>query len=389
VYDFDFYQAPEMYETPHWDIARKLKDEAPPIFFTPRNGGHWVVTRAADTVEMYRNYEVFSNNPIYNYQKGSNPTRHLPLYYDPPEHTEARRIFAPLFVPGAVNRMEPVIRELSIELIEGVLGRGHCEFVSEISKVFPTTIFLKLADSPLHLRARLVDLAEAYLHSKDVKAGQQALLELAGVLKGLIDAKRDNPKEDLVSRIVTARFQGRPLTDQESVGAAAFMFLAGLDTVAALISFVMQFLARNPGHYRRLVQDPKLIGAALEELTRVSGVAMPERGCAQDTVYKGIEIKKGDRLVYLLQVSGMNDPELERPEIVDFDREVSNHLVFGSGPHRCLGSHLARLEIRVFLEEWVKRIPAFRISNDETVKIQGGTTWVPYALPLAWGRPAG
>jgi cytochrome P450 len=388
IYDFDFNVEPTRTETPHWDVTKKLAAEAPPIFFTPRNGGHWVVTTAADTVEMYRNYEVFSNNPAYNYQKGSNPTRHLPLYYDPPDHTEARRIFAPLFTPGAVNKMEPSIRQLAIELIEGVRTRGHVEFISEISKVFPTTIFLQLADAPLEYRERLVDLAERYLHSPSIEEGQAGLRDLALFLKGLVDSKRVDPKDDLVSRIAKAEFLGRPLNDQESVGAAAFMFLAGLDTVASMISFVMQFLATHPAHYRQLTEDPSKIGQALEEMTRVSGVAMPERGVAKDHDHHGIPFRKGDRVVYLLQLSGMNDPGVDDPFTVDFDREVSTHLVFGSGPHRCLGSHLARLEIRVFLEEWVRRIPQFGIKPGERVAITGGTTWIPTALPLVWDPAA-
>lgn len=384
VYDFDFNTAPTLTATPQWDVTKKLAAEAPPIFFTPRNGGHWVVTTAADTVEMYRNYEVFSNNPAYNYQKGSNPTRHLPLYYDPPEHTEARRIFAPLFVPGAVNKMEPQIRKLAIELIEGVRLKGEVEFISQISKVFPTTIFLQLADGPLEHRAYLVELAERYLHSPSVEEGQKGLAELAAFLKGLVDEKEKNPGTDLVSRIVTAQFLGRPLSVPERIGAAAFMFLAGLDTVAAMISFIVKFLAISPDHYRQLVEDPSKIGQALEELQRVSSMVMPERGVAKDFDYHGVPFRKGDRVTYLLQLSGMNDPNVDDPFTVNFDREVSQHLAFGSGPHRCLGSHLARLEIRVFLEEWVKRIPKFQVKPGHKIEITGGTTWLPSALPLVW-----
>jgi cytochrome P450 len=162
------------------------------------------------------------------------------------------------------------------------------------------------------------------------------------------------------------------------------MFLAGLDTVAAMISWVMAFLAQHPDHYRQLVERPETIQLAVEELCRVSGVAMPGRACVEDLVYNGIEFKKGERLVYLLQISGINDSSIAQPEQVAFDRELSPHLIFGSGPHRCLGSHLARLEIRVFLQEWVKRIPSLSLEPGKAVHPKGGTVWVPESLPLRW-----
>lgn len=387
VYDYDFFQSVSGVERPHWTVTEKLVREAPPVFFTPRNGGHWVVTSASAALDMFRHHDQFSPDPQYNYARKKD-ARFLPLEYDPPEHTELRKIVAPLFTPGAVGRLEPFIRELAVDLIEGVLKDGGCEFVKQISNRFPVGVFLKLANGPLEHADAMIDMANRFLREQDFEIKQTGVNDLTKFLTNIVEERRAKPGDDLISMILRGRrANGTPLTEKEVLGAATFIFMAGLDTVAAMIAFVLEFLARNPGHYKQLTDNPAKIADAVEELMRVSGVAMPERGVVKDTVFNGIEFHKGDRVVYLLQISGMTDPSVDDPYTVNFNRDVSSHLVFGSGAHRCLGSHLARVEIRVFLEEWVKRIPSFRLGAEE-IPVHGGTVWIPQQLPLVWGAPA-
>jgi cytochrome P450 len=387
IYDYDFFASVTGVERPHWTVTEKLKTEAPPVFYTPRNGGHWVVTSAEVALDMFRHYDRFSIEPQHNAARKKD-ARFLPLEYDPPEHTELRKIVAPIFTPASVARLEPGIRELAVELIEGVLQDGGCEFVKQISNRFPVTVFLRLANGPIEHADAMIDMANRFLREQDFAVKQSGVNDLTAFLKSIVDQRRANPGTDLISDVVRGRrADGTPLTEKEILGACTFIFMAGLDTVAAMIAFIMEFLARNPGHYKQLTDDPSKIGPAVEELMRVSGVAMPERGVARDNDYNGIPFRKGDRITFLLQISGMNDPRVENPYTVDFDRDVSSHLVFGSGAHRCLGSHLARVEIRVFLEEWVKRIPKFRLGADK-IPVHGGTVWIPQALPLVWDRPA-
>jgi cytochrome P450 len=151
-----------------------------------------------------------------------------------------------------------------------------------------------------------------------------------------------------------------------------------------MLSFIMAFLGKNPGHYQRLVGDRALIPGAVEELMRVHGVAGTERGVTTDMEYKGVQFKSGDRLVFLAHIYGLDDRVVDDPFKVDFDRPLSTHLVFGSGPHRCLGSHLARLEIKLFLEEWTLRIPEFRVDIEGEIATRGGLVWSPVVVPLVW-----
>ena len=150
------------------------------------------------------------------------------------------------------------------------------------------------------------------------------------------------------------------------------------------MSFVMLFLGRNPEHYRQLVDNPALIAGAVEELIRAHSVAGLHRGVRADTEYLGIRFLKEDRVFFMTQVYGMDQRKIDDPLRVDFARPVSPHLGFGAGPHRCIGSHLARTEVRIFLEEWTRRIPAFTIPAEQEIRTRGGLVWSPVALPLEW-----
>ncbi|MGE0740586.1 MAG: cytochrome P450 [Hyphomonadaceae bacterium] len=385
VYDYDRFTTPALYESPQFALSKRLREEAPPIFFTPHQQ-MWVVSKPALVANMLQRYDLFSSDPEYCLWRREHPTRTLPPTYDPPGHAEARKVVTPLFTPKSVAAMEPAIRRLSIEIIEDVLAKGQCEFVSEVGKRFPVTVFLTLADAPLADREALIEMVERYLRSPDKETSLSGARDLAAYLFVLVEERSKALGDDLISRILRGTMEGRPLTHDEVLGAAYFMFLAGLDTVASVFSFAMRFLARNPGHYTQLVQEPTLIKEGIEELLRVSGVAMPERAATGDFVYEGVPFRKHDHVLLLSSLSGLDPAEISTPERVDFQREDNRHAIFGNGPHRCLGSHLARLEIRVFLEEWVRRVPRFSITDDQPIEVLGGIVWIPAALPLTLGR---
>jgi cytochrome P450 len=381
VYDFDYFTAPRGMECPQLEVARKLHSEAPDIFYTPRNGGHWVVTRYEAGLEITRHHHTFSNDPLYNDQRRMYP-RFTPLDYDPPEHTELRRVISPAFTPAAVHAMSNGIRDLARELVDDVYPRGGCEFVTEIAQRYPVTLFLKMADAPLADRAWMIEKADEYVRGLDFETRSKGRAQLGEYLADLLKERTAKPGRDLMSLIVTSRLPDRALTEDEKLGMAALCFFAGLDTVVSMLSFIINFLARNPVHYRQLVADPATIDRGLEDLIRVHGTNCTRRGVSQDFEFRGIEFKTGDRLVFLRPIIGLDDRCTRDAHIVDFNREVSSsHLAFGAGVHRCLGSHLARVEMRTFLEEWTRRIPEFRAGP---VEMSGGGVWTPTSLPLFW-----
>ncbi len=386
VYDFDFLTAPELLSEPHRNL-RKLHREAPEIFWTPRNGGHWIVARTAPALEMLRRHEEFSAAPAFNKAKDRWP-RTIPNQYDPPAHADFRRILNPWFSPAAIMRREDDIRALASQLIDEVLPRGACEFVEDIAKRFSVTIFMQIVDAPPGDRELLVELAERYTHSSRQEDRESGLADLAHYIDRLLEARRANLGDDLVSHILQARFQDRPLDREELLGMTTLVFLGGLDTVTGMLSFVMAYLARHPEQYARLTSDPAFIASASEELMRVHGVAGMERGATGSFTFRDVQFEQGDRIVFMPQMFGMDDEQIDDPERVDFDRQISTHMIFGAGPHRCLGSHLARYELRIFLEEWVARIPAFHAADGPIAPTQGGIVWTPVSVPLAWTPPA-
>jgi cytochrome P450 len=384
VFDFDFYATPAEFSDPQWGVSQRLHGEAPPIFYTPRNGGHWVVTRRADCLEMLRDYEHFPSDPQFNKDRRNNPMRFLVKDYDPPEHTQMRALINPVFSVEAVREREALIREVASALVADLAPAGHADFVSAIAERYPVEIFLRMVRAPLELREEMLELAHTFFRSQDPEEARAAMSGLGEILTGLIEAARANPDDDLLSRMVLGEVDGRPLTDSEILGGAVFVFLAGLDTVTAMLSFVIKHLAMNPEMYQRLRQEPGIIPGATEELIRVSGVAQPERGVKGDFDYHGVPFREGDRIIFLIQIGGMDPEVVDDPHTVDFDRSRKAHLAFSSGQHMCSGAGLTRSEIQVFLEEWTSRVASMEITPGSEIKVRGGRVWMPEELPLTW-----
>ena len=382
VVDYDRFRDPARFPNPQLGIAELFR-AYPPIFYTPRNGGHWMCARSTVALAMLRDWEIFSSNPALNAGLQRDP-RTAPNQYDPPTHSAMRHILNRSFAPGTIMQMEPRIRAFAGQLIDDALPAGRVEFLSRIAKRFPIDIFLLQAGADLSDRETLVDLADGFTKSPKLEDRQAAVRALADHLVDYLRAREAEPKDDLLSVVVQGKMEGgRAVTEEEKQGLAVLLFLGGLDTVAATLSFIMLHLACNPQDYARLVEAPDRIGGAVEELMRVHGVAQMERAVSRDIVYEGVAFKKGDRVTFHPQIYGLDDPTLAHPEQIDFERERSPHMIFGSGPHRCIGSHLARFEIRVFLEEWVKRVPAFSLDG-AWPEMAIGVVWSPKAVPLRW-----
>jgi cytochrome P450 len=383
VFDFDFFQSPELKHNAHHAVTELLHNKAPEIFYTPRYGGHWIVTRAAVARDMLRQPEHFSSRSEFNPARRFEPPL-LPMQVDPPDHGEYRRIINTILSPSAVGEMEDDIRGLAREIIDDIHPRGRCDFIPEVAQRFPVTVFLRMAGAPLEDRHRLVKFADGYARSPSFDDRVTAVRGLATYLMEGIDARRKNPGNDLLSYLLSCKFKDRPLTSAEIEGLATQVFLGGLDTVKSFLSFLMLYLAKNPDQYRKLLDDRASIPQAIEELLRVNGISVPERGATHDFDYRGVPFRKGDRIVFLAQIYGLDDQMIEDPHRIDFDRKGIRHLTFGAGPHRCAGAQLARLEIKVLLEEWSSTFREFHIENNVDVEITGGIVWSPVALPLAW-----
>jgi cytochrome P450 len=380
VCDFDYLREVEGEELWHW-WARL--HEGPEIFYTPHNGGHWVLTRHAAIAEVLADYTRFSSRhqtvPV-----AGKPFSLPPIEIDPPLHGEFRRLIAPWFTPKAMAGMESDAQALCIELIENFRHRGHCEFISEFALVMPIGIFLKLVDLPSGDRLPLLDIAEKMVRG-DEETQAQGFAEAFAYLDEKLEERRRRPGNDMLSAIVTGTIEnGRLLTAEEARLMGALLLAGGLDTVAGMISFITYHLAEHDDHRRLLAREPERIHSATEELMRRHQIANIAREVVSDIDYQGVAMRKGDMILTPTSMASIDDREYDDPFTVDFGRSNKRSLVFGNGPHQCIGAFLARTEIRVFLREWLARIPEFKVASGRAPQVFSGRANAMRSLQLEW-----
>lgn len=359
----------------------------PDIFWTPFNGGHWVATRGEDILAMQRDYQHFSHKHIVLPPMPEDTPRQIPLEMDPPEHSRYRRPLMQALLPSIVSELESKVRDVAVEAIEKVLPKGECEFIEDFAKVLPIHVFLELVDLPLSDKDRLLPIAERSVRGQTAEIRLASQQEMAGYLMDKIIARRENPGEDLLSKLVNVDLGNGRISQEEAVSYAILVLFGGLDTVAGMIGFVGRFLAEHPDHRRQLVDhldDEAFLKHAIEELIRRHGIANTARVIASDYDYKGIHFKAGDRILPANLFVGIDDRLNPNPLEVDFTREKPVHAAFGNGPHACPGAILARRELRIFLQEWLSRIPDFRIKPGTKPVLATGMVNGVLRLDLVW-----
>jgi cytochrome P450 len=382
VRDFDYHHDPRFAADPFGTFDGVRGQRA---FFSPAYGGYWVLTRAADIREAFQHPEWFSST-ITGIPPTPRPRSLLPLELDPPEHGKYRHPLAPVFSPAAVARLEPHIRKRCVELVEGFAADGHCEFLSAFAVPFPSTIFVELLGLPAAEATRFAAWNHELLHAHDrPEARAEAKGAIAAYLDELVTRRMaEGGGEDLFGVLLAASVDGRPLTKDEIFDYAFLLFVAGLDTVTAALGFAFAYLARQPEHRKELVADPSLVPGAVEDLLRAKAIVNPARTVTQDLDFAGVRMRAGDRVLLSTVLANRDPEEFEDPGRVCFDRPSNRHLAFGAGPHRCLGSHLARCELRVALEEFHRRIPDYRIEEGADIRAHGGGVLGIDRLPLVW-----
>jgi cytochrome P450 len=386
VYEYDIAMDPRLLEDPHARM-RSLIREAPPIFFSPFNGGQWMVTRKKTIVDMTTNPEVFSSGvlDVSGEQKGPQPgLKLIPIGMDPPEHTAYRAPLNQLLSTKAVAGFETAIRAMTNELIDKVLGAGRCDFLSAIAEPLPVTLFMKLVGMPTNRLAEFRELAaQAASATVDPETRAGTFKHIAGILAEVIKTRQEKREDDLLSHLLDANINGRNPTFHEMLGYSVLLFLAGLDTVVNALSFGVRHLARDQELQAKLRADPSLLPGAIEELLRLYGIVTMPRRVARDEVYQGIQFKQGDAVLLLLPAANYDDAAFPNPEQFILGRK-EQHMTFNTGPHRCVGLNLARLEMKVFYQEWLKRVPPFRLDPQAPPRFSGGFSLALTSLPLVW-----
>ena len=384
--------APETANDPR-DAYRRLREECPVVstgdmMGTGSNG--WIVSRYEDVMAALRNPEVFSSGP--DAVSIGQEQRLIPLQVDPPEHVKYRRLLDPEFSPKKMAALEPDVRVLIGSLVDAFVEKNTCDFHEEVATPLPSTVFLRLMGMSQDDLPQLLQWRDNTIRP-DVEPGdfdaatrirEQTGKEITEYFRNAIAEKRAHPDDALLSRIVHGQVDGRPTTDEELLGMCHLLLLAGLDTVTATLDCMVAYLAQHPDRRRQLVERPELVGNAVEELLRhETPVMMVARAVAKDFEFGGCLMRKGDSLTPLIGAANLDEREFDDPLGVSFERDENRHVAFGAGPHRCLGSHLARLELRVALEEFHKRIPEYSLADGTTLSYSPGIRQAN-ALPLVW-----
>lgn len=383
VFEFDIYNDARVGEDVQGTYAAAL-EHAPDIFWTNLNGGHWIVKGFDAITQVVMAPEHFSVREM-QIPRVENPPFFIPLSLDPPENLPYRRAMMPMFGPVAIKELEPRIRELAREIIDRVVGKGECDFQSEVSKLFPVTVFMELMGMDLSRLQEFRHLAEGFFENQNNEAEMGRIAGLImGTLKQLVAEKRARPDDKLMSHFINVDIDGRKMDENEILAMSFVLFLGGMDTVTNVTGFAYQQLAQMPDVQARLAQEPQLIQAFADEAVRLYGVVNTPRLVVKERRIGDASFMPGEMVLNVLCVGSRDPRKFDAPNAFNLDRKRAQHLTFSSGPHLCIGHILGRTELRILTEEWVKRIPAFRAKAGEAHKFRIGTVMALETLPIEW-----
>ena len=384
VFDPDYVVDPY----PVWDDLRG----SCPIAHTERWGGSWLPTRYADVSAIAHDIEHFSSReitvvppPENDIGPGGLAIPVPPIDSDPPVHTWARRLLLPWFSHRRVDAYEPLTRDLCNRLIDGFIDAGRADAAVDYAQQIPARVIALTLGVPPDMADTFTgwvrDVLEFAHDEQRRNAGRDAI---ALYLMDKMEERRDDPGDDLISALLQAEVEGEPVPDIHVLGTAALTLIAGVDTTWSGIGSAMWHLATHDDDRRRLVAEPELMATALEELLRAYSPVTMARIVTEDIEVEGCPMKAGDRVLMNFPAANRDPEVFEHPDEVVLDRAVNRHLAFGVGIHRCAGSNLARMELRVAVEEWLGRIPEFHLVEGAEVTWAGGQVRGPRTIPVVF-----
>lgn len=387
IYDARITEGAEFLAAPHQFMA-ELHQKAPPVFYSPGSQHQkpaWQLLKYEDAYFVLRHPEFFTSAGSGPFPRDPNDWWNIiPLEIEPPHHRQYRAIVDPLVSPKRVLSLELSIRRLANELIDQFIDQGECEFAKDFGRPLPVGVFLDIMGLPRNMMDEFVRWAMGLLHAQDRQIAQQVMGEVTQYLNGVIQEKAANPDGGAVSAIVHGRPGGAPMSGREIFGFVFFLFIAGLDTVFATLNNIFVWLAQNPDRRHEIIDTPDNIDNVVEELLRVFSVTFSGRTLTQDYQIRGVKMKKGDRVTSILP-SCNYDPEIfPNPTQVNFNRPRKPILAFAGGAHSCMGAHLARMEVKICLQEFLRRIPDFTLKPGARIEYYPGGVVGPKAVPLAW-----
>ena len=387
VNDFD-HTDPRWTENPFpiWEELRA----ASPVVHTERFLGCYMPTTYAAVKEISYDTEHFSSRRVIVRDIRPEITAKAPpITSDPPEHKPAKQLLLPPFTPDAMKKLEPRVRAICNELIDEFIADGKCDAAARYTKHIPVRAIAHM----LGINEKDGDLFIKWIHEilelgiKSQETLVRAATEMDTYFAGHIEHRKTHPTDDLISTMMNARTKdGQPLSDEHVRGSLRLLLIAGIDTTWSAIGASLWHLAKTPSDRERLVREPGLIPTAVEEFLRAYSPVTMAREVMKDTTISGCPVHKNNMVLLSFPAANRDPAMFPDADKVVIDRKENRHAAFGLGIHRCVGSNLARMEMIVAIEEWLKRIPEFRLDPAGKVTWSEGTVRGPRQLPVLFGK---
>lgn len=384
------YQSGQGMPSDPWTQLHNL-NSGPGFFYSPELGGHWCAARRDIVVDILRNSEIFSTKHI-RVPRVERSVPSIPHHLDPPEHGKYRLSVVELFGHRVLDVLTPDIRETARRLAEEFTSQSSGEFVRSFAMRMPVEIFMRMCGLPLDRRDALTGWVHSYFHGSTTEESNRAHDQSVGFLSQWLGERLANSAMTdghIMPSLLKTRVDGRPLTREEMLSIVITLFNGGLDTVAAQMTHILRHLAEHQVERIELTEHPERIPEAIEELLRRYSIISIGRIVTKDVLYEGVQLRQGDMVLCLISAAGLDESTF--PEALETNFERPNrrrHCAFGSGPHMCVGAPLARLELKIMLQELLPRLPNLRIKPDSALSYYTGVTLGLKELPLEWGISA-
>jgi len=398
--DYDIF-LPEYIKNP-FPVWEELRGQCP-VAHTERWGGSWMPTKYADLFKIAQDFQHFSSRDVLVAPTGPDPNAEPdlenipeellnydfgapPITSDPPLHTWARRLLLPPFSATSIAKWEPETRELCRSLIDGFIENGRADAAAEYAQQIPPQVIASMLGIPKEHSGMFTEWVRGLLELglTNAEIGGEAGRNIFLYLWERIQDHKANPRDDLITYLLNAEVDGQPVPEQHVLGTCFLILVAGIDTTWSSIGSAFWHLAQNPQDCRRLIAEPELINTAVEELLRAYSPVTMARIVAEDYQYDGCPMKAGERLLMNFPAANRDPEKFKDADKVIIDRKENPHIAFGVGIHRCAGSNLARMEMRVAIQEWLARIPKFHLEKPDAVTWAGGQVRGPRSMMVVF-----
>jgi len=382
--DYDIFD-PEFIRDPYPSFG-EIRESKCPIAHTDRWQGSWMPTRYADVVAISQEYETFTSRGILVLPPPPGQTEGAygsvsapPITSDPPDHHWHRRLILPVFAPQVIVKYEQGTRDLCNALIDEFIDAGTADAAADYAQHIPVRVIATMLGVPLEMEPEFTEWVRGALENMtDMEGRKRARSSILNFFLAQVEDRKNNPRDnDLITDLMNSEVEGKKVPIEYVLGVCNLMLVAGVDTTWSAIGSIMWHMAQHPEHRQQLRDNPDLWPSAVEELLRVYAPVTMARIVDHDVEFQGCPMKAGDRVILPFPAANRDPRQFENPDEVILDREHNRHVAFGSGIHRCAGSNLARLEVRVALQVWLERIPEFELVDPASVTWAGGQVHGP------------